>query len=137
MKVPTDLEILEAIYTLCYHEFASFRKESPNARNAKVYVPIDVDKIASHLSVEKDIVFGRLYYHLNNKYSYTKPNKTKVEFFALALGPEDKREVDCIQFPLMVSVLAELRYEQKVRRRNKPVDTCPAGVGHCDSYFNF
>ena len=85
MKIPTDLEVLNAIYSRYYHEFASFRKEAADARNAKVYVPIDVDKIASDLSVDGDIVFGRLYCHFNNKYSYIKADNTRIEFLHLNL----------------------------------------------------
>lgn len=69
MKVPTDLAILDAIYEQYYDEFASYDKESPT-RSSKIHVPIDIISIAERLRVDRDIVFGRLYYHLNAKYEY-------------------------------------------------------------------
>lgn len=113
MKLLTDLEILETIYGRYYHEFASFRKDAANVRNSKVYVPIDVDKIGRELTVDGDIVFGRLYYHFNKKYGYINTDGSKVQFFVLELGSEGNKERHCIQFPLMASVLADLKYEHR------------------------
>lgn len=113
MKLLTDLEILEAIYGRYYHEFASFSKDAADARNTKVYIPVDVDKIGEELTVDGDIIFGRLYYHCNKKYGYTNPDGSKVQFFALELTSDGKKEKHCIQFPLMASVLAELKYENR------------------------
>ena len=110
MKIPTDLEILKVIYSQYYSEFESFKKNS-ESRLVKVYVPIDVDLIGAKLGVDGDIVFGRLYYHFNNKYSYSNKDGSKVLFFALELGSSERKDKHCIQFPLMASVLAELMHE--------------------------
>jgi hypothetical protein len=110
-KLPTDLEILEEIYNSYYSTFSSFSKEAPN-RFTKVYVPIDVEYIARHFTVDPDIIFGRLYYHLDNKYSFTEPDGIKVQFFLRQAG-SDK---DSVQFPLLASVLAGLKEEQNKNR---------------------
>jgi hypothetical protein len=106
-RLPTDLEILEEIYNRYYDTFSAFSDGVPK-RNAKIYVPIDIDAIAKHFKVDVDIIFGRLYYYLDRKYGFTEPNDVIVPFFTLAAGPDLK----CVHFPLLASVLANLREEK-------------------------
>lgn len=108
MRLPTDYAILRAIYARYYKTFAAFQKDMPD-RSAKIVVPIDVSAIAAQFRVDPDIVFGRLYYHLEEKYGYSRPNGTRVAFFALAAG-EDKH---CVNFPLLGSVLAGMHQERR------------------------
>lgn len=110
-RPPTDLEILEEIYKSYYSAFISFSREKPN-RSAKVLVPIDIKSIAKHFSVDPDIIFGRLYYHLEPKYGFVQPSGSKVPFFAIQAG-SDK---DTVQFPLLAAVIASLR-----EKRNKHI----------------
>lgn len=106
-KLPTDLEILEEIYRRYYLEFSSFSKEAPN-RTTKIYIPIDIESIARHFRIDLDIIFGRLYYHLEPKYSFIQTDGAKVHFFVLKLNSE----IHNINFPLLASVLASLKEEQ-------------------------
>ncbi len=106
-NLPTDLKILEEIYKRYYSTFSSFSKEAPN-RFSKNYVPIDIDAIARHFEVDPDIIFGRLYYHLNKKYGFIEPDGDKVNFFERNIG-SDK---EAVQFLLLASVLANLKEEQ-------------------------
>jgi len=106
MKLPTDFQILNDIYSHYYDTFVTFSKDSPQ-RSAKIYVPIDIIDIAKRFGVDPDIIFGRLYYYLEEKFSYVRPGGTKVPFFTLAAGP-DKH---CVNFPLLASVLAGMRQE--------------------------
>jgi hypothetical protein len=62
--------------------------------------------IAADLSVDEDIVFGRLYNDMNKRYSYKHDDNIAVEFFALGLG--------AVHFPYLASVLAGLN-EQHYR----------------------
>ena len=110
MKVPSDLDILEAIYKDYYQAFASYEK-SDDSRTSKVYVPIDCAKIAKLLKTDGDIVFGRLYYHLQNKYGYKKNNGLNIDFFALSVGQTNKPDRHVVNFPLMASVLAGMQQE--------------------------
>jgi hypothetical protein len=107
MKVPTDYEILNAIYDRYYKTFAGFSADAPE-RAAKVYVPLDIRDIAAGLGVDADTVFGRLYYHLEQKYGYKNDDGSRVHFFALGIG--DDRH--CVNFPLLGAVLAGLREER-------------------------
>lgn len=95
--------------------FESFKTGEKNNRLSKVYVPIDVDYIGKEFGVDGDIIFGRLYYHLNNKYNYG-----KVEFFSLSVGELKNNDKHVIQFPYMASVLADLQNEdQRVKTATK------------------
>jgi hypothetical protein len=112
-RLPTDLEILNTIYEEYYEEYEKFDR-GQSTRKIKVYVPLDIAKIAEKLGTEKDIVYGRLNYHLNKKYSYKKDDEkgSKVLFFAHTEMTDDPElEKDHIQFPYMASVLADLRQE--------------------------
>ena len=100
---PTDLQILREIYSRYYDTFTSFSKDDPS-RRTKVYVPIEIGLISSQLGVDSDIVFGRLYYHLSPKFSYTQSDGTAVSFFMKQFSEEDH----VIQFPLLAATLADL-----------------------------
>lgn len=110
MTPPTDLQILEKIYNCYYSDFVNF---NPEKRITKLYVPIDIDFIGKSLNVDGDIVFGRLNYHLNKKYSFTQENKTKVIFFLNSHRDGGRAEKHLIRFELMASVLAEMLLERR------------------------
>jgi hypothetical protein len=101
----TDLEILEEIYDRYYSTFAEYSRNEPN-RFTKNYVPIDIKALADHFNVDADIIFGRLYYHLEKKYGFRQPDGSKVEFFSRQI---DQRSV---QFPLLAAVIAGMREER-------------------------
>jgi hypothetical protein len=103
-KIPTDLKILGVIYDRYYANFRAYSNEN-KGRSSKIYVPIDVGEIAKSLDVDADIVFGRLYYHLNEKFSYKHDDGSKVEFFALQVG----NDPHCVNFPYLASILADLQ----------------------------
>ena len=108
MKIPTDLEILNTIYRIYNSDFVAFEREG-GSRSSKIYVPIDCRRVAGELKVDPDIVFGRLYYHLEKQFGYKQNDEINVHFFALKVGNDSK----CVNFPLMTSVLAGLRQEKK------------------------
>ncbi|MCU1307050.1 MAG: hypothetical protein JWN45_1745, partial [Acidobacteriaceae bacterium] len=83
-------------------------KESP-FRDSKIYVPVDLVSIATKCSVDPDIIFGRLYFHLNKKHGYKNDDGSLVHLFTLKAG-KDKH---CVNFPLLASLLAELQHENK------------------------
>ena len=107
-KVPTDLEILETIYNL-YHEDFVLYDQDEKIRETKIYVPINCHKVADKLKVNGDIVFGRLYYHLNKKYRYRQEDDSKVSFFAFNEIPNSPKSIN---FPLLTSILAGLKEEK-------------------------
>jgi hypothetical protein len=107
-RTPTDIEILDRIYDNYYDEFSSFSKDKPNRQN-KTFIPIDIERIASQLNVDVDIVFGRLYYDFEKRFGYKNDDGIIVHFFASKFG----NEKHCINFPFAASVLANMRDEKK------------------------
>lgn len=108
MKVPTDRKILEFIYCTYYQDFRKFSKEN-KTRMTKIFIPIDISKVALHFKTDEDIIFGRLYYYLNNKYGYKCDDGSKVPFYTEVMGEGKK----CINFPLMASILASLQEDYR------------------------
>lgn len=92
------MEILDTIYIVYLKEFLSFTTEN-KTREVKIYIPIDIKKIAKILKSDEELIFGRSYHYLNKKHSYD-----KTPLFEIVMG-KDKL---VIQFPLMVSIFAEL-----------------------------
>lgn len=108
-QTPTDLELLDFIYNYYYDSYAEWSENEPKVRQSKIYVPIDCLLIARHFEVDRDVVFGRLYYHCERKYGYKQDDGSNVYFFGFKVGIESK----CINFPYLASVLADLRQEQR------------------------
>jgi len=106
-KIPTDQEILEDIYTRYHDEFRKYAKKEPD-RVARIRVPVDVEEIASACGVEQDMIFGRIYYHFNKKYSYKDHDGKVTTFFTT-----EKFEGLSVNFPLVASVLADIHAEEK------------------------
>ncbi|ROQ23349.1 hypothetical protein [Gallaecimonas pentaromativorans] len=108
---PTDLQILQTIYDLYYDEFCAYDQDE-TIRGSKIFVPVDCYRVASKLKTNGDIVFGRLYYHLANKYKYTDhDNGTApvVRLFEFQMEEDPK----CVHFPFMASVLADLKVQDR------------------------
>ena len=105
-NIPSDRRLLQEIYDRHYGDFVAYSKEQPN-RRSKIFVPVDIRAIAAHFKVDNDIIFGRLYYHLQEKYGYKRANGSDVWLFTPVAG-QDK---DCINMPLLSAVLAGLREE--------------------------
>lgn len=107
-KMPTDYQLLKKIYELYIRRYSEFDNKNKN-RQTQNYVPIDIKLIAEEFGdVEPNIIFGRLYYHLEEKYGFKRDDETIVKFFAFEVG-DDKH---CIHFPLLSSVVAGLREEK-------------------------
>lgn len=106
--LPSDFKILSKIYEEYYNEFKSFNNKKPS-RETKTYVPIDITIIAKDLNIDEDILFGRLYNHLDKKYGYKNESDKISHFFAIQVG----KNQNAIHFPLLASVLSGLQEERK------------------------
>ena len=105
-RLPTDLQILKRIYHDYYTEFINF-DEKHKTRASKMYVPIDIDKLAGKFKADPDLLFGRLYYHLEKKYGYVDQEGNRVPFFSLRTGGNPH----CINFAYLSSIFASLKSE--------------------------
>lgn len=122
-NTPTDLEILDHIYNEYYQDFLNFLPEKPT-RVDRILVPLDLQKIGTHFKMDINILFGRFYYDMNHKYSYKDGAGIPVKLFlnevrgSLPHHTEKNKtvptkNVDCIQFLYLASVVADLRHEHR------------------------
>ena len=102
MKNPSDGNILDAIYQKHYGDFVSYDKSAP-CRSSKIYVPIGCAQIAKDFGMDAEILFGRLYYHLDKKHRYAQDDGSHVHLFSLQTGGD----LHTVNFPLLAAILAE------------------------------
>lgn len=73
------------------------------------YVPIDVTAVAARLNCRAELIFGRLYYHLDAKYRYKQDNGALVGLFDLNF----QNKGHSVHFPYLASILAGLEEEYR------------------------
>ena len=76
-------------------------------RLSKIYVPIDIELIAEKFGVDSEIIFGRLYYYLDKKYSYKNEDGSIAKFFVNSLHAGSSKEKHLINFPLLDIIVSE------------------------------
>jgi hypothetical protein len=100
--LPTDRQILECIYKM-YRDAYPGREPGEARGKSDPYLPIVVTDVATRLGCLPELLFGRLYYHLDAKYRYEQDDGAKVHLFSLMVGSERH----CVNFPYLAAVLAE------------------------------
>jgi len=108
-RPPTDREILQAIYNRHRKDFTAGADE----RATKIFVPVDIVTVSTQLRVDPDIVFGRLYYVLEQRFGYVRADGSRVNFFTLQAGADFR----AVNFPMLVSALAALREDHDRQAR--------------------
>lgn len=106
--IPTDERMLAEIYRRYLRTFSDWSDEN-RTRTAKIWVPIDIEALAKRFRSDPDLIFGRLYYHMNEKYGSSTGDGDRVNFFNMRLG-QDRH---CVNFPLLTSVLSDLQDDKK------------------------
>ena len=108
MSLPTDRKILRCIFKM-YESFYPGKEPGETRGKNDPYLPIKVHEVATRLGCSPEMLFGRLYYHLDAKYRYTQDNDAQVNLFSLKVGSE----MHCVNFPYLAAVLAEKDEEHK------------------------
>lgn len=106
--IPTDERLLGEIYKRYLRAFSDFSEDN-KTRSTKIWMPIDIDVLAKKFRCDPDLIFGRLYYHMNEKYGSVTGSGDRVNFFNMRLGSDRH----CVNFPLLTSVLADLQDNRK------------------------
>lgn len=109
-KLPTDRAILKCIYEMYEPAYPGVQPGSPRGENDP-YIAIDIPAVATKLGCNAELLFGRLYYHLDQKHRYKQDSGALVPLFYLKVG--DKRHA--IHFPYLAAILAV--QEQEHRRQ--------------------
>ena len=106
--IPTDETLLATIYRQYLQAFSEWSDEN-KTRVTKIWVPIDIDALGRKFRCDPDLIFGRLYHHMNEKYGSKTGDGQEVNFFNMRLAND--RHV--VNFPLLTSVLADLQDNRK------------------------
>lgn len=106
--IPTDERLLAEIYKRYERAFGEWSEEN-KTRSTKIWVPIEIDPMAKRFRCDPDLIFGRLYYHMNAKYGSHTGKGDTVNMFEMRIG-QDRH---CVNFPLVASVLADLQEDTK------------------------
>jgi hypothetical protein len=106
VSLPTDRYILQCIYDMYAAEYPGDMGANGKRVN-EPYVPIDIRSVAKRVGMSPELLFGRLYYHLDQKHRYTQDNGALVSLFTIKVG--DKRHA--VQFPYLASILASQNQE--------------------------
>jgi len=107
-KIPTDLKILKTIYRMYEPQYPEGEQAEIKGENDP-YMPIDMHAVAEKLKCRPEMLFGRLYYHLDAKYRYEQQPSGNVHLFAMKVG--DK--MHCVNFPYLAAVTAEKDSEHR------------------------
>lgn len=126
-KNPSDRKILKKIYDQYFEEY----EKNKENREAPIFVSVDLESIAVQLKSEKDIIFGRLYYYIDHKFSYIKETATSqgTEKITVCLFRHcGMEEPDMVNFPLLASILAGMEEETDWRVRNAALSIIACGI---------
>jgi hypothetical protein len=107
-RLPTDRDVLRCIYSMYGSSYPGTKPGQVRGENDP-YVPIDVRAVASHLETQPELLFGRLYYHLDAKHRYQQEGGASVHLFLLNV--QDKGH--SVHFPYLSDILAGHEYEHR------------------------
>ena len=113
MKISTDREILECLFSEYASAFEA-AQSAPDKDGNRIYVPVDLLHVASLLDNDPHVLFGRLYYHLDQKYRYKQNSGEDVHLFALQVGNARR----CINYPYLCALLADFRERHMESRKS-------------------
>jgi len=105
-KLPTDRYVLSCIFDMYEDSYPGPKKAGGGGENDP-YLSIDIPALAKKLECTPELLFGRLYYHLDQKYRYKQDDGSIVPLFYLKVG--DKRHA--VHFPYLASILAAQNQE--------------------------
>ena len=106
-ELPTDRRVLECIFEMYESSYPGTKSVPGRSGENDPYVAIDVPAIAARLGCSPELLFGRLYYYLDQKHRYKQDNGSIVPLFHLEVG--GKRHA--VQFPYLASILASFNQE--------------------------
>ena len=122
MSLPTDRYVLQCIFDMYKDQYPGKKGADGKGENDP-YIAIDVRAVAEKIQCAPELLFGRLYYHLDQKHRYKQEDGTIVPLFYLQLG--DKRHA--VHFPYLASILAG--QNQEFRRYALALGMSAAALG--------
>lgn len=105
-KLPTDRGVLQCIFDMYQSSYPGQKAADGRGENDP-FISIDIPAIASKLGCGPELLFGRLHYHLDQKYRYKQEAGPLVPLFHLKAG--EKRHA--VQFPYLACILAGMNQD--------------------------
>ncbi|WP_172205406.1 hypothetical protein [Niveibacterium sp. COAC-50] len=97
----SDRYVLKCIYEMYKDQYPRSNSDVVVSDNDP-YIAINLQALAEKLDCSPELLFGRLYYHLDRKHRYKQEDGALVSLFTLKVG-EKKHAVN---FPFLASILA-------------------------------
>jgi hypothetical protein len=119
-RPPTDFELVRATFKRHRDDYYAGKR----ATHAPTFIPINIPAIAAELGTTDDSVFGRLYFHLEERYGTVDEKGVHKSLFTPKLGSE----ANCVNFPLLEAVLAGLWLERRRDLRTFWASTISLGI---------
>jgi len=101
-KLPTDRQVLRCIYETYSSAYPGPAPEGGGRPPNDPFVPVDLRAVAVKLNVQPELLFGRLYYHLEAKHRYQQSSGAWVNLFLLDI----QRKGHSVNFPYLAALLA-------------------------------
>jgi hypothetical protein len=107
--LPTDRQVLKCLFEM-YEPTYPGETNGGKGENDP-YVPVDLRAVAARLGTKPELLFGRLYYHLDAKHRYQQDSGAWVNLFHLNV--ENKGH--SVHFPYLAAILAG--HDQEYRKQ--------------------
>ena len=107
-RLPTDREVLKCIFEMYESDYPGEKVGAKGVNDP--FVPVDLMAVAARLDTKPELLFGRLYYHLDAKHRYKQDNGAEVNLFLLNV--ENKGH--SVHFPYLSAILAG--HDQEYRK---------------------
>jgi hypothetical protein len=121
--LPTDRDVLRAIFETYESQYPGPVPEGGVRPANDPFVPVDLNAVARRLNTKPELLFGRLYYHLEAKHRYQQSGGTCVNLFLL--NPQDKGH--SVNYPYLAALLAG--HDQEHRRQLFSVSVSLVALG--------
>jgi hypothetical protein len=97
-KSPSEYQVFNCIFEL-------YEASYPGSNDP--YISIDINKVANKLKCKKELLFGYLYYYLDEKYRYKQDGGIEVPLFLVSFRDQGHS----VNFPFLAAILGGARQE--------------------------
>lgn len=106
--LPTDRAILSCIYDMYRNSYPGKPAGSERGENDP-YMQVNLKEVAVRLGCNPELLFGRLYYHLDQKHRYKQDNGALVSLFLLNF----RQKGHSVNFPFLAAIVAGMNQEHR------------------------
>jgi hypothetical protein len=108
-RLPTDREVLSCIFEMYESAYPGETNGGKGVNDP--YIPVDLWAVAERLDTKPELLFGRLYFHLDAKHRYQQNDGAWVNLFHLNVANKGHS----VHFPYLAGILAG--HDQEYRKQ--------------------